>query len=98
MMFKKTQNRLKAIGVVVLVSGLIIFGPIVILSLVRYIFEFSFRLDCRADAGGSMPFPTTMCGTVLFALMVVYYIWFVVPVPLVIPGAAIFFISKHFIK
>jgi hypothetical protein len=91
------NNGLHIVSIIILISLLVVFGPILIIWSTNWVLEHFFFLDCHSNAGGSFPFPTTSCGRALFILTGVYYIWFVTPVPLVIPVAVIVLLSRHYI-
>lgn len=80
-----------------MVGLVIIFGPFLIFKLLMFILENIFLLDCSSTSGGTFNFPTTFCGSITMLIFGLYYVWFVYPIPAVIPAIAIFAISKHFI-
>jgi hypothetical protein len=77
---------------------LVFAGPAVLVNLVRVPLEGMLALDCSSSSGGSLPFPATPCGKALLIPIVAYYMWFAVPVPLVIPFLASMFLYKYFQK
>jgi hypothetical protein len=84
--------------IVLLIIVLVVFGPINILWFLKWVLQNVFLLDCHTSSGGTFNFPITPCGNVLFIFTLIYYIWFIIPFPLIIPAIGIFLLSKYFIQ
>jgi hypothetical protein len=97
-MAKLNNVGFRAIGIIILVTLIVAFGPMLMVWGSRFLIEHILLLDCHSDAGGSFPFPITACGSVLYIILLIYYVWFVVPIPFVLPAIAIILISTHFIR